>query len=134
MHEQKPDAETIRMLRDYMENGFLENIMDMFKHDPSLWGAVPRMITDERSRVRIGTIALAETFFDEHKVEIARALPDIALGLKHKEPTIRGDVVYLLDTFGFKEAVPYLKDAVKKEDTPVVRVEIEETIEKLENS
>ena len=132
MNEQKPDADTIRMLGDYMENGFLENIIDMFRHDPSLWGAVPQMITDERSRVRIGTIALAETFFNEHRDAIIKAIPDMAEGLKHPEPTIRGDVVFLLDTLGLKEAVPYLKDAHEKEDTQVVRDEMEETLNKLE--
>ncbi len=127
-----PDAETIRMLRDYMENGFLENIMDMFKHDPSLWGAVPQMITDKRSRVRIGTIALAETFNCEHSSEILKALPAIALGLKHKEPTIRGDVVYLLDILSLKESIPYLKVALEEEDNEVVRNEILETMGALE--
>ncbi|KKL24936.1 hypothetical protein LCGC14_2410330, partial [marine sediment metagenome] len=84
-----PDAETIQMLRDYMKNGFLDNIIDMFRADPKLWGAVPGMITDERSRVRIGTIALAETYFETHKDEIKEALPAIAEGLNHDEPTIR---------------------------------------------
>ncbi len=123
-----PDAETTRMLRDYMENGFLENIIDMFRADPSLWSAVPDMIADERSRVRIGTIAIAEQFASTHKDEIARVLPDIAKGLKHKEPTIRGDVVYLLSTFKIKEVLPYLEDAVLHEPNLVVKDEMEETI------
>jgi hypothetical protein len=127
-----PDAETTRMLRDYMENGFLENIIDMFRQDPALWSAVPEMITDERSRVRIGTIALAETFSGEHEAEIAKALPDIALnGLGHPEPTIRGDAVFLMSSTGLAGAVQFLEKALGDEGNPVVRGEIEEAIKEL---
>ncbi len=126
-----PDAETTRMLGDYMENGFLENIVDMFKHDPSLWGAVPEMITDERSRVRIGTIAIAEEYSTLHKDEIAKAVLNIAHGLKHKEPTIRGDVVYLLSIIGQSVALESLKQAAKAEEHPQIKTAMEETIEEL---
>ncbi len=46
------------MLADYMENGLLDNIIDMFKHDQSLYAFVGDLITDERIRVRIGATAL----------------------------------------------------------------------------
>ena len=126
-----PDNDTIRMLTDYMAKGFLENILDMFKHDPGLWGAVPAMIADERSRVRIGTIAIAEEFASSHKDEIAKALPDIAEGLKHKEPTIRGDVVYLLSIIGQASALKPLQDAVSIEEHPQIKIAMQEVIEEL---
>ena len=129
-----PDADTIWMLRDYMEKGFLENIIDMFRADPSLWSAVPEMITDERSRVRIGTIALAETYFETHKDEIVKALPNIALGLKHKEPTIRGDVVYLLSIVGQKGALESLREAASVEEHPQIKGAMREVIEELRAS
>lgn len=132
--ESIPDAETIKMLRDYMEKGFLENIIDMFRADPSLWGAVPEMITDERSRVRIGTIALAETYYEEHKDEIRKALPNIALGLKHKEPTIRGDVVFLLSIVGQQGALESLEEAVRVEEHSQIKGEMVGLIEELRAS
>lgn len=126
-----PDADTIKMLRDHMENGFLENIVDMFRHDPALWGAVPEMISDERSRVRIGTIALMETLREEQKTEALKTLPLVALKLHHKEPTIRGDVVYLLSVLGLPEAAPFLEAALIEEKNPAVRAEMEETLTEL---
>ncbi len=122
------------MLKDYMENGFLENIIDMFRADPSLWGAVPEMITDERSRVRIGTIAIAEEYSSAHKDEIAKALPNIALGLKHKEPTIRGDVVFLLSIIGQKGALESLEEAARAEEHPQIKGEMVGLIEELRAS
>ncbi len=129
-----PDSETIRMLRDYMEKGFLENIIDMFRQDPSLWGAVPEMITDERSRVRIGTIALAEEYSSAHKDEIRKVLPEIAQGLKHKEPTIRGDVVFLLSIAGQPSALEFLEVAIQSEEHPQIKNEMVELIEELKAS
>lgn len=129
-----PDAETIRMLRDYMEKGFLENIIDMFRADPALWAAVPEMITDERSRVRIGTIALAEEYSSAHKDEIRKVLPKIAQGLKHKEPTIRGDVVFLLSIVGQTGVLEPLKEAVRAEEHPQIKDAMVEVIEELKAS
>ena len=119
------------MLRDYMEKGFLENIIDMFRQDPSLWAHVPEMITDERSRVRIGTVALVETMASSQPDHALRALPDIALKLSHPEPTIRGDVVFLLSGMGIPEVLSYLEQALEEEEHPVVRNEMEETVKEL---
>jgi len=59
--EKAEEFDLKKMLADYMENGLLENIIDMFKHDISLYEYVSDLMTDERMRVRIGTIALLET-------------------------------------------------------------------------
>ena len=127
-----PDEETITMLRDYMEKGLLENIEAMFRQDPSLWAAVPEMITDERSRVRIGTIALAETMAPKQSEDAALALEGIAEGLSHVEPTIRGDVIFLMESMGLPEAMPYLERALDKEEHPVVCEALEDAIRELE--
>jgi len=49
-----------KMIADYMENGFIGNIVDMFKHDKTLYLLIGELMSDERSRVRIGTVALVE--------------------------------------------------------------------------
>ena len=122
------------VLNIFMEKGFLENILDMFGHDPTLWGAVPEMITDERSRVRIGTISIAETFYSEHLDEIIKTIPAIAEGLKHKEPTIRGDVVFLLSIVGQTGALEPLWEAFNAEEHPQIKDAIKEVIEELTSS
>ena len=51
---------TKKMIADYMEGGYLDNIIDMFKHDKSLYEYIGDLMTDERMRVRIGATALME--------------------------------------------------------------------------
>jgi hypothetical protein len=64
-----------RMIADHMEGGFLENIIDMFKHDRGLYSLVPHLMADERGRVRLGTVALIEALRDAHRKEIIDAIP-----------------------------------------------------------
>jgi len=54
------DSSLVSMIADYMGKGFLENIVDMFRHDSKLYGLVGELIQDERVRVRIGVTALME--------------------------------------------------------------------------
>ena len=69
------------MIADHMEAGFLENIIDMFKHDRSLFSHLGHLINDGRGRVRMGAVALAETLKDGYPDEIVKAIPSIAEGL-----------------------------------------------------
>jgi len=66
------------MIADYMEKGFLENIIDMFKHDKGLYPLIGELMTDERMRVRLGISALVETLAKEDRNTIAGAIREIA--------------------------------------------------------
>ncbi|GAB4534865.1 MAG: HEAT repeat domain-containing protein [Thermodesulfovibrionia bacterium] len=116
-----------RFIADYMEHGFLENIIDMFKHDRTLYPVISDLISDERGRVRIGTVALVEELMRDYEDEIIKVIPHIARNLTNEDPTIRGDTAYLLGLIGHKDAIPYLMDALNDEDTRVKEV-IEEAI------
>lgn len=113
------------MLADYMENGFLDNIIDMFKHDKSLFSFLPHLMADERGRVRMGTAALVETLKDDFNEEFIKAIPDIASLLKSQNPTIRADAAYLLQVIGHRDGLPYLKEALN-DANPLVRETISE--------
>ena len=55
------DAQSlIALIADHMESGFLENIIDMFRHDSGLYPLIGSLIQDERVRVRVGITALME--------------------------------------------------------------------------
>lgn len=101
------------MLADYMESGFLENIIDMVKHDRKLFDVLGHLISDERGRVRLGTVALFEEMRVQYPDEIAKAIPAIAAGLKSPNPTVRADAAYLLGIIGNSIAVPYLSETLK---------------------
>lgn len=121
------------MIADYMENGFLDNIIDMFKHDKNLYGYIGDLITDERMRVRIGVTALVETLKKEDPENVIKAIPFILPLLKNQNPVPRGDAAYLLGMIGHIDAVPFLKEIVKDEDVNV-RTIAKEAIEEIESN
>jgi hypothetical protein len=121
------------MIADYMEKGFLDNIVDMFKHDKTLYPVIGDLLGDERSRVRIGTVALVETLKEEDYDNIVTAIPDIAKLLKDTNPTIRGDAAYLLGIIGHGDAVPYLL-SVCDDEHDLVREAALESIDEIKKA
>lgn len=107
------------MILNYMERGFLENIIDMFKHDESLYPLIIDMIRDERMRVRLGAAALVEELVKTSKKTFIHLLPAISELLKDRNPVIRGDAAYLLGVIGLEKALPFLFEALKDEDENV---------------
>lgn len=124
----KDSADLKTMLADYMENGLLDNIIDMFKHDQSLYAYIGDLITDERIRVRIGATALVESLRKEDPENVAKAIPHLLPLLKAETPVIRGDAAYLLGVIGNRDVVPFLNEIINDADTNV-RMIAEEAIE-----
>lgn len=116
------------MLLDYMEKGFLENIIDMFKHDESLYPLIIDMILDERIRVRLGAIALVEELVLFKKEYLIKLIPQIAELLNNLNPTIRGDAAYVLGIINHKDALPFLLNALEDEDLNVREIVRESAI------
>jgi HEAT repeat protein len=107
------------MLADSMENGLLDNIIDMFKHDQSLYTYIGDLIADERIRVRIGATALVESLRKEDPENIAKAVPPLLSLLKAEDPVIRGDAAYLLGVIGKRDVVPFLNEIIDDVDMNV---------------
>lgn len=124
---EKPELK--KMIADYMENGFLENIIDMFKHDKSLYHLVGELMTDERVRVRLGIAALMETLNKEDAENIHLAVSGIIPLLQNKEPYIRGDAAYVLGIIRDKKVLPILKLIAEQDDNKDVRSIAKEAIE-----
>lgn len=91
------------MISDYMQKGFLENIIDLFKHDKSLYPLIIDMIKDNRIRVRIGAFALVEELLKQSSEDLRELTPLIMPLLNDPNPTIRGDAEYLLEILGVKK-------------------------------
>jgi hypothetical protein len=122
----------LKMLTDYMEGGFLDNIISLFRQDETLYPMIGDMLGDERGRVRIGTIALVETLMSEKPDTVAAAVPGVARHLKNKNPVIRGDAAYLLGIIRNRDALPFLREALGDE-TEAVREVAQESIELLKD-
>lgn len=90
------NEEMLAMLVDYMGKGFLENIIALFKTDPSLFELIPSLLTEENIRVRLGTAALVEELAYGHRAELRAAVPGLIGLLKSDNPNVRGDAAYVL--------------------------------------
>jgi HEAT repeat protein len=124
------DFDLKAIIAEYMEKGFLDNIIDMFKHDKNLYIYIGDLITDERLRVRIGTSALVEALKIEDPENVREAVLYILPLLKNKTPMHRADAAYLLGVIGDKNAIPLLEEITEDEDTNV-RLIAKEAIEEI---
>jgi len=84
------------MLIEYMGNGFLDNIIALFRQDPSLCRFIPDMLSEENMRVRLGATALCEELAQELAGALQAAAPGLLVLLQHESPTFRGDAAYVL--------------------------------------
>lgn len=122
-----------KMVADYMEGGFLDNIIAMFRQDKSFYSLIGDILGDERQRVRIGIIALVETLIEDDYIHLLSAIPGIAAQLNNPSPTIRGDAAHMLGIIGHKDALSYLSDAAD-DDHVQVREAVDESIKAIKQN
>ncbi len=122
------DSSLVSMIADYMEKGFLENIVDMFRHDSKLYSLVGELIQDERVRVRIGVTALMEELSVLDAPNVSAAVSPLLPLLDHENPVVRGDVSNILGIIGDKGVLPFLEKRLT-DDNPNVRLILGEAIE-----
>ena len=107
------------MIADYMENGFLDNIMDMFRHDKTLYRLVGELIQDERVRVRIGVTALMEEMKRLDPANIFLALENLHPLFDHGDAVVRGDSANLVGIIGDRNSQPHLRKLLSDGDENV---------------
>ncbi|MFN3739689.1 MAG: HEAT repeat domain-containing protein [Thermodesulfovibrionales bacterium] len=122
------DTELRDMLIEYMGKGFLDNIIDMFKHDKSLFRFLPEMVRSDNTRVRIGAIALIEELMDSHREEIEGLVSRFIEFLREGDATLRGDIAYILGIIKSPLSVDVLKGLLNDEN-PDVRLIAREALE-----
>ena len=107
--QSSPGSDLRQMIADYMENGFLDNIIDMFRHDSSLYDLIGTLIQDERVRVRIGITALLEELKRLDPEHIERAQKNLLPLLGHPDAVVRGDAANLVGIIGDRSSLPSLE-------------------------
>lgn len=123
-------ADLVQLIADHMENGFLENIIDMFRHDNSLYKLIAGLIQDERVRVRIGITALMEELKKLDPENISGAIANLLPLLDYAEPFVRGDSANLLGIIGDRNTLSYLEKMLADENENV-RLIAKEAIEEM---
>lgn len=124
------DKELIDMILDHMDKGFLENIIDMFKHDETLYPVLILMLRDERMRVRIGATALVEELVKDSPGPFVRLIPELGELLGDPNPTVRGDAANILGIIRHHDALTYLTDAQNDADFSVREI-VKDAIEEI---
>jgi len=125
------DDEMRAMLSEYMEKGFLENIIAMMRQDPSTVRFIPDLLGDDVIRVRLGATALVEDLAKEHRQALAAAVPGLLVLLGHENPTIRGDAANALGIIGDRSALPALKKLLE-DGNPSVREIAQDSMKDIE--
>jgi len=124
-----PEATELKqMIADYMEQGFLSNIIAMFKSDPSLYEMAGVLLLDERFGVRMGITALIEELHKTRPDEVRKALPSLLPLLGNESPTVRGDAAYLVGLIGDEEDRVVLKSLLN-DPNPQVAEMVREILE-----
>lgn len=118
------------MILDYMDKGFLDNIIDLFKKQHDCFPLIADMLADDRIRVRLGVTALVETLVYSHRDILVNIIPLIGNLLSDPNPTIRGDSAYILGLIGHQSAIPFLLEH-NQDENPLVKEIIEEAIQEI---
>jgi len=110
MSDHPPPHELTGMVADYMEEGLLENIVIMFKHDRTLFPMVADLLQDERLRVRMGAVALVEALAEIDPEGVTTIADAVAPLLRDASATIRGDAAYSVGLTGSGAHLEGLRD------------------------
>lgn len=125
-----PQTDLLQMIGEYMENGFLENIIDMFRHDTTLYSLVGELIQDERVRVRLGVTALMEELRKIDPGHVMLALDHLMPLLDHADAVVRGDAANLIGIIGDRTSLPRLK-ALLDDENGSVRIIAREAVQEI---
>ncbi len=107
------DHEMKAMLVEYMGRGFLENIIALFRQDPTAYRFIADMLGNDNIRVRLGATALVEELAREHQAELRSAVPGVIALLRHENPTIRGDAASVLGLIGDEASAGALQECLQ---------------------
>ena len=125
-------TDLLQMISDYMENGFLENIIDMFRHDVTLYRLTGELIQDERVRVRLGVTALMEELKKTDSDHVILAQEHLLPLLHHDDAVVRGDAANLVGLIGDSASLLSLK-ALMEDENNNVRIIAREAVQELES-
>ena len=115
---------------EFLEEGLLENLVLLFRTEPSLYPLLAELLRDERITVRLGTAALAESLIEEDRGNVPALAAALLPLLEDDSPTVRGDAAWLLGAAGDPAALPGLRKRLEDGD-PGVREAVAEALERL---
>ena len=113
------DQELKRVIADFLDKGHVENIIAMFRREPSYYTWTGDMLRDERFSVRLGISVLFEELQQIQPEILALAIPSLAELLTADEPLLRGEAVSLLGIIGNQAAMELVRSQADDPDPQV---------------
>ena len=114
------DQELKKVIADFLDQGHVDNIVAMFRHDPKYYGWTGELLADERFSVRLGVAVLFEELRASQPEKIGLAIPSLLTLLESNQPLLRGEAVSLLAVIGGKEAESHIR-RLEADPSPQVR-------------
>ncbi|THB75629.1 MAG: HEAT repeat domain-containing protein [Desulfobulbaceae bacterium] len=101
------DDELIVVIKDFLEMGYVDNIVAMFDQEPRYFDLTGRILDDERFNVRLGVSVLFEEL-QLRGCEISMAIHSLVPLLDSSEPHIRGEALSILGIIASPETYPLI--------------------------
>ena len=124
------DEELLRVIKDFLEMGHVDNIIAMFHQDARYLDLIGAVLDDERFNVRLGVSILFEELRKRTPDHTELAIPSLLPLLKSDRPHIRGEALSVLAIIGGKTAYEHIKEMVLDQQ-PQVRALALEILEEM---
>lgn len=114
------------VIADFLDMGHIDNIISMFKQDPSCLLLSGALIQDERFKVRMGVAVLFEELVAimPHK-ELDAAVPSLLAAMQHEASYVRGDAAHVLSTIKSSNALRALAGFQHDPDPQIAEIACE---------
>lgn len=109
------DSELKKVIADFLEMGYVENIVSMFKKEPLYFEWTGEILQDERFNVRLGMTILFEELQTLEVNNMEKAIPSLTSLLDHESSLIRGEAIGILGIIATDEAIELVNS---KQDDP----------------
>ena len=106
------DEELLKVMADFLEMGYVENIVAMFKQEPRYYQWTGQLLVDERFAVRLGVSVLFEYLVEDRPGDVHLAVPSLKKALQHQTSWARGEAVSVLAIIATDEAIALVKTVV----------------------
>ncbi len=116
------DEELLKVIADFLEMGYVENIVAMFRQESRYYQWIGDLLTDERFAVRLGVSVLFEYLLEERPEELALALPSLTKALQHEAGWVRGEAVSVLAMVPGAEALALVRTMLDDTDDQVAAI------------
>ena len=90
------DAELLRVIKDFLEMGHVDNIVAMFYRDSRYFEWTGAILDDERFAVRLGVSVLFEELQARQCASMHLAVPSLSILLSAEDPLLRGEALSVL--------------------------------------